>query len=97
MIYGTNGDPNPYALSLSVSASAGSPTISVRYLAVEGHSYRSNSDSIEHSIIAKVIIDASSAGANFSLIASVKSGTTTTGDPITFSGDFVALLVGAIN
>ncbi len=97
MIYGVNADPEPYALSLTVTASTGSPNISVKYLVVEGNTYRSNSVSIEHSIIAKVIIDATSAGSDFSLIASVKSGTRTTSAPITFSGDFVTLLVGAIN
>ena len=97
MIYGVNGDPGTYALSLSVSASAGTPTISVKYLAIEGHTYRPNSDSAEHSIIAKVIIDASSAGSDFSLTASVKCGNSTTGAPMTFSGDYVGLLVGAIN
>ena len=97
MIYGENGDPSTYALSLSVSASAGSPTISVKYLAMEGHTYRSNTDLAEHSIIAKVIVDASSAGADFSLIASVKCGNSTSGSPMTFNGDYVALLVGAIN
>jgi hypothetical protein len=97
MIYGVNGDPSTYALSLSVTASAGSPTISVMYLAMEGHTYRPNSDSAEHSIIAKVIVDGTSAGADFSLIASVKCGNSTSGSPMTFSGDYVALLVGAIN
>ena len=97
MIYGVNGDPNTYALSLSVSASAGSPTISVKYLAMEGHTYRPNSDSAEHSIIAKVIVDATSAGSDFSLVASVKCGNSTSGSPMTFSGDYVALMVGAIN
>ncbi len=97
MIYGVNGDPSTYALSLSVTASAGSPTINVMYLAMEGHTYRPNSDSAEHSIIAKVIVDGTSAGADFSLIASVKCGNSTSGSPMTFSGDYVALLVGAIN
>jgi hypothetical protein len=97
MIYGVNGDPSTYALSLSASASAGTPTISVKYLAMEGHTYRPNSDSAEHSVIAKIIVDASTAGSDFSLIASVKCGTSTSGSPMTFSGDYVALLVGAIN
>ena len=97
MISGANSDPDPYALSLNVTATAGSPTITVKYLAVEGQSYRGSSVTPEHSLIAKVIIDATSAGGDFSLIASITCGNATTGAPITFSGDYFALVVGAIN
>ena len=97
MIYGVNIDSTPFAFSLSVNATAGSPNISVRYLAVEGHTYRPSSDSIEHGIMGKVIIDATSAGSDFSLTATITSGTSTTFAPTTFSGDFFALQVGTIN
>ncbi len=97
MITGANTDPDPYALSLNVTATSGSPTITVKYLAVEGQSYRGSSVTPEHSLIAKVIVDATTAGADFSLIASITCGNATTGAPITFSGDYFALVVGAIN
>ncbi len=97
MIAGANADTEPYALSLNVTATTGSPTITVKYLAVEGQSFRGNSLTPEHSLIAKVVVDATTAGADFSLIASITCGTTTTGAPITFSGDYFALVVGAIN
>jgi hypothetical protein len=97
MIRGSDGDPNISPMSLTITSSAGTPTISVSYLAVEGHSYRGNTDTVEHSLIAKVIVDATSAGANFSLFASVKCGNRTTGAPMTFNGDYFAILVGSIN
>jgi hypothetical protein len=97
MIAGANNDSGKYALSLNVTATAGSPTITVKYLVIEGQSYRGGLVTPEHSLVAKVVIDATVAGADFSLIASVTSGTRTTGAPITFSGDYFAIVVGAIN
>lgn len=97
MIAGANNDSGKYALSLNVTATAGSPTITVKYLVIEGQSYRGGLLIPEHSLVAKVVIDGTAAGADFSLIASVTSGTRTTTAPITFSGDYFAIVVGAIN
>jgi hypothetical protein len=97
MIAGANNDSGKYALSLNVTATAGSPTITVRFLVIEGQSYRGGLIIPEHSLVAKVVIDATAAGADFSLIASVTSGNSTSGAPITFSGDYFAIVVGAIN
>ena len=97
MIAGANNDSGKYALSLNVTATAGSPTITVKYLVIEGQSYRGGVIIPEHSLVAKVVIDATVAGADFSLIASVTSGSRTTTAPITFSGDYFAIVVGAIN
>jgi hypothetical protein len=97
MIAGANNDSGPYALSLNVTATAGSPTITVKYLVVEGRSYRGGLVTPEHSVIAKVLVDATASGADFSLIASVTSGNSTSAAPITFSGDYFAFMVGAIN
>jgi hypothetical protein len=97
MIAGANNDSGKYALSLNVTATAGSPTITVKFLAIEGQSFRGGLIIPEHSLVAKVLIDATVAGADFSLIASVTSGHSTSGAPITFSGDYFAIVVGAIN
>jgi hypothetical protein len=97
IIAGANNDSGPYALSLNVTATAGSPTITVKYLVVEGRSYRGGLVTPEHSVIAKVSVDATASGADFSLIASVTSGNSTSAAPITFSGDYFAFMVGAIN
>ena len=97
MIAGTNNDSGAYALTLNVSATAGSPTITVKYLAVEGQTYRGGVVTPEHSLIAKVVVDATSSGLDFSLIASVTCGNSTSAAPITFSGDYFAIAVGAIN
>jgi hypothetical protein len=97
MIAGANIDSGIYALSLNITATAGSPTITVKYLAVEGQTYRGGVVTPEHSLIAKVVIDATVAGADFSLIAIVTCGNSTSAAPITFSGDYFAIAVGAIN
>jgi hypothetical protein len=97
MIAGANIDSGMYALSLNITATAGSPTITVKYLAVEGQTYRGGVVTPEHSLIAKVVIDATVAGADFSLIAIVTCGNSTSAAPITFSGDYFAIAVGAIN
>ena len=97
MIAGANIDSGIYALSLNITATAGSPTITVKYLAVEGQTYRGGVVTPEHSLIAKVVIDATVAGADFSLIAIVTCGNSTSAAPITFTGDYFAIAVGAIN
>jgi hypothetical protein len=97
MIAGANIDSGMYALSLNITATAGSPTITVKYLAVEGQTYRGGVVTPEHSLIAKVVIDATVAGADFSLIAIVTCGNSTSAAPITFTGDYFAIAAGAIN
>jgi hypothetical protein len=97
MISGANIDSGAYALTLNISATAGAPTITVKYLAVEGQTYKGNLVTPEHSLIAKVVIDATSAGVDFSLIASITCGNSTSAAPITFSGDYFATVIGAIN
>ena len=97
MIAGTNNDSGAYALSLNVTATAGTPTITVKYLAVEGQTYRGSVVTPEHSLIAKVVVDATSSGVDFSLIASITCGNSTSAAPITFSGDYFAIAVGEIN
>jgi hypothetical protein len=98
-IRGSSADTQVFPLSLSVAASTGSASITTSYVSLEGHSYRSNIDTAEHSLIGKVIVDGTSAGSNFGLVATITCGVRTSNPAtnLTFTGEFVALLVGAIN
>lgn len=100
IIYATNNDPTgEYPIKISVSANTGSPTITTKYTVTRGQSYRTSTSRVEYSIYAKLIVDASSVAANFSLVATITSGANTSGlnEKLTLAGDFVAEEVGSIN
>ena len=78
LIYATNSDTTEaYPLKVTFAASSGSPIITTKYLVSRGTSYRTSSARPEYSIHAKVVIDASSVGANFGLVATVICGSRT--------------------
>ena len=100
IIYTTNNDPTgDYPIKISFAASTGSPTITSKYVVTRGQSYRTSSSRVEYSIYAKVVVDASSVAANFSLVATITSGANTSGpnEKLTLAGDYVAEEVGSIN
>jgi hypothetical protein len=100
LIYATNSDTTEaYPLKVTFAASTGSPIITTKYLVSRGTSYRTSSARPEYSIHAKVVIDASSVGANFGLVATVICGSRTSfaGTQLTIAGDFTAEEVGSIN
>ena len=100
IIYTTNNDPTgDYPIKVSFAASTGSPAITSKYVVTRGQSYRTSSSRVEYSIYAKVIVDASSVAANFTLVATITSGANTSGlnEKLTLAGDYVAMEVGSIN
>ena len=100
LIYATNSDTTEaYPLKVTFAASTGTPIITTKYLVSRGTSYRTSSARPEYSIHAKVVIDASSVGANFGLVATVICGSRTSfaGTQLTIAGDFTAEEVGSIN
>ena len=100
LIYATNSDTTEaYPLKVTFAASSGSPIITTKYLVSRGTSYRTSSARPEYSIHAKVVIDASSVGANFGLVATVICGSRTSfaGTQLTLAGDYTAQEVGSIN
>ena len=99
LIFATNNDTDTYPLKISFSASAGSPTITTKYIVMRGQSYRTSSSKLEFSIYSKVVIDASSVATDFSLIATVTCGmyTGNADTTLTLGGDFVGQEVGSIN
>ena len=100
LIYATNSDTTEaYPLKVTFAASTGSPIITTKYLVSRGTSYRTSSARPEYSIHAKVVIDASSVGANFGLVATVICGSRTSfaGTQLTIAGDYTAQEVGSIN
>ena len=100
LIYATNSDTtDSYPLKVTFAASTGTPTITTKYLVSRGSSYRTSTSKPEYSIHAKVVIDASSVGANFGLVATVTCGTRTSfsGTELTIAGDFIGQEVGSIN
>ena len=99
LIFATNNDTDTYPLKISFSASAGSPTITTKYIVMRGQSYRTSSSKLEFSIYSKVVIDASSVANDFSLIATVTCGmyTGNADTTLTLGGDFVGQEVGSIS
>ncbi len=100
LIYATNSDTtDSYPLKVTFAASTGSPIITTKYLVSRGSSYRTSTSRPEYSIHAKVVIDASSVGANFGLVATVTCGSRTgfSGTELTIAGDFIGQEVGSIN
>jgi len=100
LIYATNSDTTEaYPLKVTFAASSGSPIITTKYLVSRGTSYRTSSARPEYSIHAKVVIDASSVGANFGLVATVICGSRTSfaGTQLTLAGDYTVQEVGSIN
>ena len=100
LIYATNSDTTEaYPLKVTFAASSGSPIITTKYLVSRGTSYRTSSARPEYSIHAKDVIDASSVGANFGLVATVICGSRTSfaGTQLTIAGDYTAQEVGSIN
>jgi hypothetical protein len=100
IIYSTNNDPTgDYPIKISVASSTGSPTITTKYVITRGQSYRTSSSRIEYSFYLKVIVDATSVASNFSLVATITSGTSTSGvnERLTLGGDFVLMEVGSLN
>jgi hypothetical protein len=100
LIYATNSDTtDSYPLKVTFAASTGTPTITTKYLVSRGSSYRTSTSKPEYSIHAKVVIDASSVGANFGLVATVTCGSRTSfsGTELTIAGDFIGQEVGSIN
>ena len=100
IIYTSNNDPmGDYPIKVSFTASTGSPTITTKYVVTRGLSYRNSPSKVEYSIYAKVIVDASSVAANFTLVATITSGANTSGlsEQLTLAGDYVAVEVGSIN
>jgi hypothetical protein len=99
LIYATNLDAIPYPLKIAFTSSAGSPTISATYLVSYGSSYRTSSARPENSIIAKVLVNASSVDATSSLITTVTCGAQTgsSSQKLTVTGDFYIQEIGAIN
>ena len=99
LIYATNLDAIPYPLKIAFAASSGSPTISATYLVGYSSSYRTSSARPENSIIAKVLVNASSVDATSSLIATVTCGAQTgsSSQKLTVTGDFYIQEIGAIN
>jgi len=98
LIYATNLDAISYPLKIAFTASSGSPTISATYLVSYGSSYRTSSTRPENSIIAKVLVNASSVVDTFSLITTVTCGAQTGGSSqkLTVAGDFFIQEIGAI-
>lgn len=100
LIYATNSDTTEaYPLKVTFAASTGSPIITTKYLVSRGTSYRTSSARPEYSIHAKVVIDASSVGANFGLVATVICGSRTSfaGTQLSLAGDYTVQEVGSIN
>ena len=100
LIYATNSDTtDSYPLKVTFAASTGTPIITTKYLVSRGSSYRTSTSRPEYSIHAKVVIDASSVGANFGLVATVTCGSRTSfsGTELTIAGDFIGQEVGSIN
>ena len=100
LIYATNSDTtDSYPLKVTFAASTGTPIITTKYLVSRGSSYRTSTSKPEYSIHAKVVIDASSVGANFGLVATVTCGSRTgfSGTELTIAGDFIGQEVGSIN
>ncbi len=100
LIYATNSDTTEaYPLKVTFAASTGTPIITTKYLVSRGTSYRTSSARPEYSIHAKVVIDASSVGANFGLVATVICGSRTSfaGTQLTLAGDYTVQEVGSIN
>ena len=99
LIYATNLDAIPYPLKIAFTSSAGSPAISATYLVSYGSSYRTSSARPENSIIAKVLVNASSVDATSSLITTVTCGAQTgsSSQKLTVTGDFYIQEIGAIN
>ena len=99
LIYASNSDTLSYPLKITFSASTGSPTISSSYIVANGSSYRTSANKPEYSIIAKVIVNATSVGADFGLQATVICGSSTggTSQKLTVNGDYFAREVSSIN
>lgn len=99
LIYATNLDSLAYPLKVAFESSLGSPVITTNYLVMNGSSYRTSTLRPEYSILAKVLVDASSVEAAFGLIATVTCGSQTGGNSqkLTVAGDFTAYEVGSIS
>ena len=99
LIYATNTDTDIYPLKISFAASAGTPTITAKYIVTRGSSYRTSSSRTEYSIFAKVIIDGSAVTSAYGLVATVMCGSTTSFDSakLTIAGDYVGQEVGSVN
>ena len=81
-------------MSLSFTATGGSPNVTANYSLAQGHSYRAGSTRYENSFIADVVLDGSAVVTDFGLTLTVVAGrSTATIELVKFVGSFIAMEV----
>ena len=81
-------------MSLSFTATGGSPNVTANYSLAQGHSYRAGSTRYENSFIADVVLDGSAVVTDFGLTLTVVAGrSTATVELVKFVGSFIAMEV----
>ena len=81
-------------MSLSFTATGGSPNVTANYSLGQGHSYRAGSTRYENSFIADVVLDGSAVVTDFGLTLTVVAGrSTATVELVKFVGSFFAMEV----
>jgi len=99
IIYGTNTfNSSSIPLSLSISATSGTPVKTTNWTTYSASSYRDGTVKNEYCISALVVIDGTSVGSTFNIRAEVFTGENLGGSSVyvTLVGKYVSQLVGSI-
>jgi hypothetical protein len=84
-------------MSLTFTATGGSPTVTANYSLAQGSSYRTGSPRYENSFIADVVIDGSAVVTDFGLTLTFVAGRSTAStELVRFVGSFVAMEVNSV-
>ena len=95
-IFGESANYDSRSLRITFSTSPTTQVIHSQYLVINGLSVRSSMDirKTESSILVKILINGSETTADFSITATIGSGSDTSDDAVTLSGNFTSQLVG---
>jgi Collagen triple helix repeat (20 copies) len=95
-IYGESTQGNDRSLQITFSTGPTTQIIHSQYLVINGSSVRVSMDTIktESSILVKILINGRETTSDFSITATVGSGSDTADDAVTLRGNFTSQLVG---
>jgi hypothetical protein len=98
-IYGESVQGNERSLEISFSTNPTTQVIHSQYLVINGLSARNSMSliRIESSILVKILINGLETTADFSITATVGSGSDTSDDAVSLRGNFTSQLVGRAN
>ena len=100
VVYGTNSiNSTSIALGFSASIPGSAVTPNATWTVHAANSYRTGTQLYEHTVIADVVIDGTTINTTYNLNVTVSTGTLlgTSDKYLTFSGSYIATLVGTIN